>query len=256
VQASQFGLRRHFVRRQTSQPNDEQQMTCLIRPALAADLARSQSYCGKAASSRRQLPLAATSLAHRNRLSIGTHWRKRLPSHSRKTFEKRMRHAPCWKLVFMPTGGTHARIHYFIVSLCLAGCAQSSATREDTKPHAPAQPPSDRERCQRPQTEADQLLDDAQVCTTDSDCSLAQSIDALCLDAFLCPVPVSRTADLDPLRSEAQQLSTEYRGCTSQCAVADCGAAVGAPSVCNSMTKRCQVQFGSTAEPEASGQHD
>jgi hypothetical protein len=165
-----------------------------------------------------------------------------------------MRHAPCSKFVSMPTVGTHARIHYLIVSLCLAGCAQTSPTREERKPHAAALPPSGRERCQRPQTDADQLLADAQACTTDSDCSLAQNIDALCLDAFLCPVPISRTADLDPLRSEAQQLSTEYRGCTSQCAVADCGAAVGAPSVCNSMTKRCQVQFGSTAG--ASAQHD
>jgi hypothetical protein len=155
----------------------------------------------------------------------------------------------------MPRGGTHARI-YLIVSLCLAGCGQSSPAREDSKPDAAALPPSGRERCQRPQTEAEQLLDDAQVCTTDSDCSLAQNIDARCLDVFLCPVPVSRMADLDRLRSEAQQLSTEYRGCTSQCAFADCGAAVGAPSVCNSMTKRCQVQFGRTAEADASAQHD
>ncbi len=162
----------------------------------------------------------------------------------------------------MPKAGTHARIHCLIVSLCLAGCSQSGSTREDSPPRedsktdAAAARREAQERCQQPQIEADELLAEAQACTTDSDCSLAQNIDAPCLHGFLCPVSVAQTADLDRLRSEAQQLSTEFRECTSQCAVADCGSVVGAPSVCDSTTNRCRVKSGRTAEAGASAQRD
>lgn len=85
-----------------------------------------------AAASRMQalVPVCANAETIAIRLAAGKHSRKR------------MRHAPCWKVAFMPRGGTHARIHYLIVSLCLAGCAQSSPTREDSKPHAAALPPA------------------------------------------------------------------------------------------------------------------
>lgn len=160
----------------------------------------------------------------------------------------------------MPRARNHARIRYLIVTLSLVGCGQSShpekdATSEPARKRA-ATLPTLEERCPGPQTEATNLLDDAQACTTDTDCSSARQIDAPCLEVFLCPVSVANTPDLDRLRSEAQRLSMEYRDCTNTCAIADCGSVVGLPAVCNSSTQRCELQIRQLATAGASGQHD
>lgn len=145
-----------------------------------------------------------------------------------------------------------------VLALCFAGCAQGSPPREGStsQPNTTTQLPGGGVRCPQQQTEAEQLLVDAQACATDSDCSSAKEIDAPCLLAFLCPVTVARTTDLDRLRTEAQRLSATFRACTGECAIANCVATIGTHAVCNPMTKRCDVLLGLSGAAGASAQRD
>lgn len=138
----------------------------------------------------------------------------------------------------------NARIHYLVLTLCLVGCGQSSPRSEDASVERDAAkaPVRGREGCEEFQTDANELLDSAQACATDEDCNAAKDFEAACLDAFLCPVSVANTADLERLRSEAHRLSNEFRACTPLCAIADCGSVVGATGICNSSTMRCEVK--------------
>ena len=72
------------------------------------------------------------------------------------------------------------------------------------------------------QDRASELVHDAAACKEDGDCQLTE-IDGACLDAFLCSVPVSKSADLAQLRAEAATLSAKYKQCPGlSCAQTSC----------------------------------
>ena len=100
-----------------------------------------------------------------------------------------------------------------------------------------ARPPA----CQGLQEAASTVLNAYQQCTSDADCAV-EHVRALCLNNFMCPVPINAKSDLARLHREAEALSFAYqRACTTHCAVASC--AGPSRTVCDSETKRCKNIF-------------
>lgn len=79
---------------------------------------------------------------------------------------------------------------------------------------------------------AQQLLAAGQRCTDDSECAI-EPIDAPCVAAFVCAVPINRNADLDELHEAAARASDEYRQCHNDCSVASCAKSESDPARCN-----------------------
>jgi hypothetical protein len=75
--------------------------------------------------------------------------------------------------------------------------------------------------CGTVEDRADDLLRSAQTCDSDDECTLT-TLDAYCVDAFLCFVPLSESANLDHVRSEAQNLGDRARECNRPCPIATC----------------------------------
>ena len=65
------------------------------------------------------------------------------------------------------------------------------------------------------------LVRAAQTCDSNDECTLI-TLNAGCIEAFVCSVPVSESADLDQLRSDARDLSSMSRECSLPCPVVNC----------------------------------
>lgn len=102
---------------------------------------------------------------------------------------------------------------------------------------APAQQPG----CQGLQEVATTVLQSYQQCTSDAECAV-EYVNALCINSFMCPVPINAKTDRARLRREAGALSFAYqRACTTTCAVAGCAAPTR--TICDTATKRCKNIF-------------
>jgi hypothetical protein len=75
--------------------------------------------------------------------------------------------------------------------------------------------------CSDVRERAIELLESAQQCETDSDCTLI-SLAEPCIDTFLCQLPVNAETDVDAFAREAGKLIETYRECMNSCFLARC----------------------------------
>jgi hypothetical protein len=91
------------------------------------------------------------------------------------------------------------------------------------------------------------LLTSVQDCSSDADCILTP-VDADCLEAFICPVPVNADTDLEGLEQDAQEIADRYEFSCRVCASANCAPPAGVR--CDTASGRCQV-VGISDHPDA-----
>jgi hypothetical protein len=158
------------------------------------------------------------------------------------------------------------RLRSLLFCLCLLGAGCDDGTPEETQDLptdtgslvAPARDdrssksfPPVGTTCSAQQNTAKNLLASHQACTVDADCTV-ESVAAKCLNAFMCPVPVARDANLMKLRGEAVALAASYRKrCGDVCAIPRCFSPESQRIFCNGETKRCDVALQSAPIEDA-----
>lgn len=102
--------------------------------------------------------------------------------------------------------------------------------------------------CDAQQEAARGILDSFQRCAVDADCAV-EHVQAKCIGAFLCPVPVNKGGDLGALKRAASNASLRYQAaCGSNCPIARCASRESTRVWCDAEEKRCKSELVTARE--------
>jgi hypothetical protein len=125
------------------------------------------------------------------------------------------------------------------VALVAAATLSSCGGDDDADGGATRQGASGGPTCSNLEDRADALLEAAQECEQDADCTLVE-LGAECVPSLLCSVPLSVDADVERVRREARALGQEAVACGGACAFANCAPPAMIEVHCDPIEQRCE----------------